>query len=116
MSNNILEIKNLSVKYNSQYVLKNISFSLQKGDELAVIGPNGSGKTTLLKAMLGAIPYEGKIIFSENAKIGYVPQKIDLERNLPITVKDFFTLNKRTSFNLSLYEETLTLVDLPHFF
>ncbi len=115
-ADNILEIKNLSVKYDNQYVLKNISFSLQKGDELAVIGPNGSGKTTILKAMLKAIPYEGEIVFGENVKIGYVPQKIDLERNLPITVKDFFTLNKRTPFNLDLYKETLGLVDLPKTF
>ena len=74
----ILEVKNLKVSYNTSPVLEDISFSLDKGDALAVIGPNGSGKTTLFKAILGAMPYEGEIKIAPGARIGYVPQKLDL--------------------------------------
>ena len=88
----ILEVKNLNVRYGEQIILDNISFDLEKGDALAIIGPNGSGKTTLLRAILGAISFEGKITLVENARIGYVPQKIDLARDLPITVGEFLSL------------------------
>ena len=91
----ILEVKNLSVRYGEQSILENISFDLEKGDALAVIGPNGSGKTTLLRAILGATRYAGEIKISAGTEIGYVPQKIDLERDLPITVKEFLALRSR---------------------
>ena len=91
----ILEVKNLSVRYGEQSILENISFDLEKGDTLAIIGPNGSGKTTLLRAILGATRYAGEIKISAGTEIGYVPQKIDLERDLPITVKEFRALKSR---------------------
>src|SRR3989344_5785981 len=87
-----LEIKNLKVSYGKAAVLEGVSFSLEKGETLAVIGPNGSGKTTLFKAILGAVPYEGEIIKEKNLKIGFVPQKLDLERDLPVTVEEFLAL------------------------
>lgn len=87
-----LEIKNLKVALQNQIVLDNISFSLERGETLAVIGPNGSGKTTLFKAILGALPYSGEVVKEKSLKIGYVPQKLDLERDLPITVAEFLTL------------------------
>jgi zinc transport system ATP-binding protein len=91
-----LEIKNLKIYYGKAVALEHISFSLEKGETLAVIGPNGSGKTTLFKSILGALPYEGEIIKAENLKIGYVPQKLDLERDPPLTVEEFFDLQKHT--------------------
>lgn len=87
-----LEIKNLKVILQNQTVLDNISFSLERGETLAVIGPNGSGKTTLFKAILGALPYSGEVTKAKGLKIGYVPQKLDLERDLPMTVAEFITL------------------------
>ncbi|QQG42598.1 MAG: metal ABC transporter ATP-binding protein [Candidatus Giovannonibacteria bacterium] len=103
----ILEIKNLSVRYGEQAVLDDISFDLERGDALAIIGPNGSGKTTLLRAILGASRYTGEVILSPETRIGYVPQKIDLERDLPITVKEFLALRSR-----SAPEKALKAVDL----
>lgn len=88
----IVEVKNLSVSYEEQKVLSHISFSIEKGDALAVIGPNGSGKTTLFRAIIGAIPYEGEIVKKPNLRVGYVPQKLDLERGLPIAVEEFLSL------------------------
>lgn len=85
----ILQVKNLDVTLGNEEVLKSISFELAAGESMAIIGPNGSGKTTLIKAILGILPYEGEVVWGDNVKIGYVPQKIDLEKNLPLTVRDF---------------------------
>lgn len=80
----LLSIKNLSVKYRQIEVLKNISFTVEKGDFIGLAGPNGAGKTTLIKAILGLIQTsEGSVeLFGKNKnkftswnKIGYLPQK-----------------------------------------
>ena len=84
---NQLEIKDLSFAYTDEkYVLKNLSFSVDKGDFLAIVGPNGSGKTTLakiligiLKATSGTVFLHGKDILSINPveiskKMGFVFQ------------------------------------------
>lgn len=110
----ILNVKNLTVFYGSDKVLDNVSFSLDKGDALAVIGPNGSGKTTLFRSIIGAVPFEGEIVKDPRIRIGYVPQKIDLDRNLPLTVKEFFLLKiENGSKRIYEMEEVLDLVKLP---
>lgn len=90
----ILEVKNLKVGPKQGNILNNVSFELEGGDSLAIIGPNGAGKTTLFRAILGAIPFSGNVIKDKNIRIGYVPQKVDLERDLPITVEEFLSLRK----------------------
>ncbi len=89
----ILTVKNLNVIIDGGQVLKDISFNVDEGDVLAIIGPNGAGKTTLFKALLGLLSYEGEIIWKPDIKLGYVPQRIEIEKNIPITVKEFFELN-----------------------
>lgn len=92
----ILEIKNLKIGPKNGNILNNVSFELEKGDSLAVIGPNGAGKTTLFRAILGAISYSGEIIKEKSIRIGYVPQKVDIERDLPITAGEFLSLRGHT--------------------
>lgn len=82
----ILEVKNLNVDFGEDRVISDLSFTLAKGESLAIIGPNGSGKTVLLRALLGIIPHKGEIIWSKDAKTAYVPQKIDLDRKIPLNV------------------------------
>ncbi len=65
------------------------SFVVPRSTSLAVIGPNGAGKTVLFKALIGALPHEGTIRWAERTRVGYVPQKLDLERDLPVTGQDF---------------------------
>ncbi len=89
---NILTVENLTVEFDDQQILGNLNFTVAKGNVLAVIGPNGAGKTVLFRALLGLIPYKGKITWDKNVKIGYVPQKAFIERNFPLTVRDFFSL------------------------
>ncbi len=91
----ILNVKNLSVSFDNRSVVCDLSFSLEKGECLAIIGPNGSGKTVLLKALLGIIPYEGEIKWAEDVKLGYVPQKIDADRHLPLNLKNLLTAKAR---------------------
>ena len=84
----ILKVKNLSVKFGGFSALENLSFELESGDALAIIGPNGSGKTVLLRALLKTVPYEGRVVWSESLRLGYVPQKIDADRHLPLNLKN----------------------------
>jgi zinc transport system ATP-binding protein len=85
---NVLEVEHLDVRFGNVQVLRDLSFRLPRGATLAVIGPNGSGKTVLFRALIGAIPYEGSIRWAEGTRFGYVPQKLDLERDLPLSGVD----------------------------
>jgi zinc transport system ATP-binding protein len=86
-----LEVEHLSVGFGTTPVIRDLTFRVPHGATLAVIGPNGSGKTVLFKALIGAIPYDGTIRWAPGTTIGYVPQKLDLERDLPLTGQDFLT-------------------------
>lgn len=88
----ILKVSNLNVELGGSKVIENLSFSVDKGSVLAIIGPNGAGKTVLLKSLLGLIPCTGSIIWEQGVKIGYVPQRMDIETDVPLTVKEFFRL------------------------
>ena len=91
----ILEVKNLSVTIGAEEILKGISFAVKRGSALAIIGPNGAGKTILFKALLGIIPHQGEIHWEANTRVGYVPQRFDMDRSVPLTVKEFFLLKSR---------------------
>jgi zinc transport system ATP-binding protein len=79
MMNKILEVRDLCVNYRQQEVLKNISFEINEGDYIGLVGANGSGKTTLVKALLGLVEAASGEVVSYSAKgsrgsIGYLPQ------------------------------------------
>jgi len=86
---NALDVEHLSVSFGRTEVLTDLSFSVEKGTSLAIIGPNGAGKSVLFRALIGAIPYRGSIRWAPGTRLGYVPQKLDIERDLPITGRDF---------------------------
>jgi len=85
----VLEVSHLSVRFGNVSVLRDLSFRVGPGASLAIIGPNGAGKTVLFKALIGAIPYDGEVRWAPGSRIGYLPQKLDLERDVPITGLDF---------------------------
>jgi len=87
---NRLEVKNLSVVVDGNHLLDDLSFELGVGERLVIIGPNGAGKTVLLKSLLDLVPHTGVVEWAKDVRIGYVPQKIDADRHLPITYKDLF--------------------------
>jgi len=88
---NIIELKDVSFRYNSSAVLEHISFSIKEGEYLGIIGPNGGGKTTLLKIILGLLrPVEGEVSVNlEKSEIGYVPQRAaQYHLRFPATVEE----------------------------
>lgn len=86
---NVLEVEHLSVSFDKNQVLTDLSFHVESGSSLAVIGPNGSGKTVLFRTLIGSIPHEGIVRWAPDLRLGYVPQKLDLERDVPVTGNDF---------------------------
>jgi zinc transport system ATP-binding protein len=87
--NTILAVDRFSIRFGAATILKDVSFRVSRGESVAVIGPNGSGKTVLFRALIGAIPSEGTLKWAPGIRFGYVPQKVDLARDLPITGIDF---------------------------
>ena len=85
----VLEVSHLSVQFGKSRILSDLNFRALKGSSLAVIGPNGSGKTVLFRALIGAVAFEGSVRWAPGVRIGYVPQKLDLVRDVPITGIDF---------------------------
>ena len=98
--NHLLEIKNLSLGYDDNIVLKNLNFIIEENDFVCVVGPNGSGKSTLIKGILGIIkPLKGKVKFSNVKRtfIGYMPQETRVDSNFPASVYEIVlsgTLNR----------------------
>ncbi|MDX9970407.1 MAG: metal ABC transporter ATP-binding protein [Candidatus Gracilibacteria bacterium] len=100
--NNVLEVKNLSVKYGNTVALEKVSFEIEKGDFIGLVGPNGAGKSTLIKAILGLTEIStGRISlfskdiskFKEFSKIGYLPQKsTKLNSLFPVSVFEVISL------------------------
>jgi zinc transport system ATP-binding protein len=86
-----LEVKGLAIRFGTTEIVRDVSFSVPQGSSLAVIGPNGAGKTILFRALIGSLPYEGSIRWATGTRLGYVPQKLDIERDLPVTGGDFLT-------------------------
>jgi zinc transport system ATP-binding protein len=97
----LVTIKDLHVTLGGRPVLRGLSAELGRGQITALLGLNGSGKTTLLRAVLREVPYRGQIRFHcghDHTRplpehIGYVPQKLHLDTNLPLTVRDLFGLS-----------------------
>ncbi len=94
MSETLVAIENLTVRFGNRPVVDRVNLSLHRGDIITIIGPNGAGKTTLIKAILGiqAIT-SGHIMRSKGLVTGYVPQHLSLEQTLPLTVKRFMLLS-----------------------
>ena len=117
------KIENLTVKFGDIYALENVDLHINCGQLLALVGPNGAGKTTLLRALLGEVAYSGKISYKvkgitvNTPKIGYVPQKLHIEPDSPLSVLDLLACAsaKRPSwsgFNQNWKKTALSILEL----
>lgn len=86
----ILEVKNLSVKYNEHLALKDVSFKVQDKEYICLVGKNGSGKSTLLKTISGLVKKDsGDIDLKINrAEVSYLAQNNMNDINFPATAKE----------------------------
>lgn len=84
----LITVDKLSVGYDGVPVEKDISFSVEQGDYLCIVGENGSGKTTLMKTLLGLLqPISGSIKFDAGG-IGYLPQQTVVQKDFPASVRE----------------------------
>lgn len=89
----MIETQDLTVFYEENKAINNVTLSLNSPSITGIIGPNGAGKSTFMKALLGLVAHEGKIIFNGQSlpnligKIAYVEQKSAIDYSFPITVK-----------------------------
>jgi len=96
----IIKAERLSVWYNAEPALDQVSFELPRAISLAIVGPNGAGKSTLIKVIAGLlIPNEGKItVFGANPGghicIAYVPQRTQVDWQFPVTVRDVVMMGR----------------------
>ncbi len=118
----LITVDSISFSYGYTDVLSDVSFSINSGDFLAIIGPNGSGKTTLIKIILGLLkPSHGEVRilgklmdrFSDWRKLGYVPQKATpLDPFFPVSVKEVVhmgLISSRKFPRLTKKEEELSI-------
>ena len=93
--NKLIELRDVTVRYDRRVVLDGINLSVDEGDFVAITGPNGGGKTTLLRVLLRLMkPTRGEVIYrsggvvAERLSIGYLPQKNMIDSRFPVSVRD----------------------------
>jgi len=117
----LIKIENLTLSYEGRRVIENMSFSVNKGDYLCIIGENGSGKTSVIKAILGLIsPEMGNIRYENGLKkneIGYLPQQTEIQKNFPASVYEVVlsgcqnSLNRHPFYNKNSKQRALSNID-----
>jgi zinc transport system ATP-binding protein len=96
----LVSVRDLHVTLGGTLILRGFCANLAQGKITALIGLNGSGKTTFLRALLKEVPYVGRIDFHcghdhrhpNPRHVGYVPQKLRIDANMPLTVRDLLAL------------------------
>ncbi len=86
----LIYCKDVSLGYENKQVVEKLTFCVEKGDYLCIVGENGSGKSTLMKALLGLKhPTGGSLVYGEGLKkneIGYLPQQTATQKDFPASV------------------------------
>lgn len=98
MSNpkDLVRLDQVSVRYGTKTVVNNISLNLHSNCITTLIGPNGAGKTTLVKAVLGLVkPTQGSVWKQADLIVGYMPQKLSIDKTFPLTVERFLQSTRK---------------------
>lgn len=93
----MLSVQNLSFRYDaySKYILEDISFEVEKGEYVSIVGENGSGKSTLVRLLLGLLKPTTGEVQQKAGSIGYVPQKKINLTHFPLTVFELLDSYRR---------------------
>ena len=96
-----LELEAVTVAYNGQPVLVDVTFQVPHGAQVAVVGPNGAGKSTLFRALVGLLPLRSGRIFIHSRPLGhhrdcvaYVPQREEVDWRFPVTAADVVMMGR----------------------
>jgi ATP-binding cassette subfamily F protein 3 len=118
----MLNIHNLSIAFQGDYLFENVSFRLKGGDRVGLIGKNGAGKSTLLKVIAGELEYDsGQVAEEKEIRLGFLKQDIDfvLGRTILEEAYEAFTEIKQLEaklehINTELVERTDYESDIYH--
>ena len=92
----LVQCHDVTVAFAGVNVVDHVDMAVARGQIVSLIGPNGSGKTTLVRTILGLIePAAGRVVRQPGLRIGYVPQRLAVDRSLPMTVSRFLGLTRR---------------------
>jgi len=105
----LLDLRGIDYTVGARSILHGIFLQIARGQIVTLIGPNGAGKTTLIKIAMGLLePNDGQVLRAPELRIGYMPQRLHVERTMPITVARFLRLGKAVADRK--LAETLALV------
>nr|WP_296752082.1 ATP-binding cassette domain-containing protein [Thioalkalivibrio sp.] len=109
----LIQAEALGLARGGRTILDRVSLSVSGGQVVVVIGPNGAGKTSLLRILLGLWqPSSGRISRAPKMRIGYMPQHVQVDPILPLSVRRFLTLRHRASE--ARLREQMRMVGVPH--
>jgi zinc/manganese transport system ATP-binding protein len=105
-------LKNVNVSFDGKWVLRNLTFSVESGEFLGIIGPNGSGKTTLMRVLLRILkPQEGTVDIVKASGLGYVPQSRQFDPETPLSARNFVSMGLPHKFRPWLTRQDRMIVE-----
>lgn len=110
-NNSLVKLENAGVYRSSKWLVRGISFEINKGQIVTLIGPNGSGKTTTAKMILNILDTDEGMATSNTSKMAYVPQKINIDWTMPLRVIDFMKITNNLNNTQITDSLTMTGVD-----
>lgn len=109
----LVEGKGISQSFGNRVVLHDVALRVRRNEIVTIIGPNGSGKTTLVRIILGLlVPEKGVIDRKKGLVVGYMPQKLSIDRVLPLTVERFLSLRPLGKERISQEKIKVVAADL----
>lgn len=96
----VVELRDVSVSYDNNEAISNISITITGGEIVTIIGPNGAGKSTLVKTIAGlTYPSKGAVFRPHSSIVGYVPQRLFIDKSMPLKVSRFLRLAQSRKSN-----------------